>query len=134
MRFYAELPYALVSTLFLICQGRKDQPWYEAACGLLASLAYLLRTAGVALLIAWVLESLFRRQYRQGAIRLAVAAVPLLGWQATVFYVVSGTEYQNPAYEYQRAAYNYSNVTYAENSTLYIPFSALRLATYGPVA
>ena len=119
---YAELPYALVSTLFLLCQGRKDQPWCDAACGLLASFGYLLRTAGVTLLVAWVLESLFRRRYRQVAIRLAVAAVPFLGWQANVLSVVTGSEYQHPAYDYQRAAYYYSNVTYAENSTLIDPF------------
>ena len=59
---YTELPFALVSILFLLCQRRSDQPVYAVASGILVVAAYLLRTAAIALLAAWVAESLIRRR------------------------------------------------------------------------
>jgi hypothetical protein len=119
---HTELPFALVSILFLLCQRRSAQPVCAVASGLLGAAAYLLRTAGIALLAAWVIESLIRRRFRQAAIRAIVAAVPVLAWQTYIWHVTRSHEYHSPAYAYQRAPYYYSNVTYRENSMLVDPF------------
>src|SRR5262249_14771642 len=54
---YAEIPFALVATLFLLCL-RDGRPAARVAAGLLAAMAYLVRTAGIALLAVWVADSL----------------------------------------------------------------------------
>ena len=119
---YTELPFALVSILFLLCHRRSDRPVWAAGSGVLIVVAYLLRTAAVALLAAWVAESLIRRRFLQAAVRAAVAALPVLVWQAHIWQVTRSDEYSRPAYAYQRAPYYYSNVTYRENSMLMDPF------------
>jgi hypothetical protein len=119
---YAELPFALVSMLFLLCQHHGDRPLNAIASGFLGVFAYLLRTAGLALLAAWIAQSLIRRRFREAAIRLIVSAIPLLLWQAYIWRVTNSYEYLHPAYSYQRAPYYYSNVTYGENSRLVNPF------------
>jgi hypothetical protein len=119
---YTELPFALVSLLFLLCQRRSDQSVFALASGVLVVVAYLLRTAAIALLAAWVIESLIRRRFLEAAIRAAVAALPVLAWQAHIWQVTRSHEYRRPAYAYQRAPYYYSNVTYGENSMLVDPF------------
>jgi hypothetical protein len=119
---YSELPFALVSILFLLCHRRSDQPLWAAASGVLIVVAYLLRTAAIALLAAWVAESLIRQRFLQAALRAGVAALPVLAWQAHIWQVTQSHEYNRPAYAYQRAAYYYSNVTYRENSMLMDPF------------
>jgi hypothetical protein len=119
---YAELPFALISTLFLLCQCRSDRPLYAWIAGVLGVGAYLLRAAGLALLASWTLESVFRRRFRQAAIRMAVSALPILLWQIHVWRVIASDEYHQPAYAYQRAPYYYANVTYQENSSLVDPF------------
>jgi hypothetical protein len=85
-------------------------------------LAFLLRTAGVALLGAWVLDAALRRDVRGVLQRAVLAAIPFFAWQAHVMAVRGGPEYSQPAYEYQRAPYNFYNVTYAENVSLVDPF------------
>jgi hypothetical protein len=119
---YAEIPFALVSMLFLLCHRRSDRAPYAAVAGILAGATYLLRSAGIALLAAWVAESLLRKRVRQAAIRAAVAAIPVIFWQVYIWRVTSSTEYRRPAYTYQRAAYAYSNISYALNSSLVDPF------------
>ncbi|MGH7512013.1 MAG: hypothetical protein ACREOQ_03710, partial [Gemmatimonadales bacterium] len=118
---YAEIPFALTAVLFLLCM-RYEKPGARLASGLLAATAYLLRTAGLALLAVWVADSLLRRRFGQAAARAALAAVPVLAWQAHVARVTAGPEYHAPAYPYQRASYDYANVTYGENSWLVSPF------------
>ena len=119
---YADMLFALVAMAFLVAQQKSDRPLFAVASGVLAVAAYLLRTAGIALLLAWIAESLLRRRFRQAALRAAVSALPVLLWQGYVWKVTHGDEYQHPAYSYQRAAYNYPNVTYGENSRLVAPF------------
>jgi hypothetical protein len=119
---YAEIPFALVSVLFLLCHLHSDRPSYTAATGALGVLAYFTRTAGLALLAAWVGESLLRRRFRQAAVRAVVAALPVLAWQGYIREVVQSPSYRAPAYSYQRAPYYYSNVTYRDNSWLVDPF------------
>lgn len=119
---YADLPFALVSILFLLCHRKADRPACAVATGGLACMAYLLRTAGIVLLAAWVIESLIRRRWRQAVMRSVIAAVPILVWQGYVWQVTHSQEYRRPMYSYQRAPYYYSNVTYGENSSLKDPF------------
>jgi hypothetical protein len=119
---YAEIPFALVSTLFLLCNRCSDQRPYAAVTGLLGAAAYFLRTAGLALLASWVAESLIRRRFRQAVIRAAISTTPVLLWQVHIWRVTESDEYQQPAYAYQRAPYYYANVTYGENSSLVDPF------------
>jgi hypothetical protein len=119
---YADLPFALLSTGFLLCQRKTDHPVFAGIGGILAAAAYLLRTAGIALLIAWVAESLVRRRWTQSALRAAIAMVPVVAWQGYVWQVTHSEEYHSLAYSYQRAPYYYPNVTYRENSSLVDPF------------
>ena len=123
---YADLPFALLAMTFLVMQLKSDRPQFAIASGLCAVAAYLLRTAGIALLAAWIAESLLRRRFRQAAVRGAIAALPVLLWQGYVWNVTHSDEYDRPAYSYQRAAYNYPNVTYAANSQLIAPFQPER--------
>ena len=128
---FAELPFTLVSLLFLLgsgVDGSRERPWLAGGA---AVLAYLLRTAGLSLLIAWVVESLLRREFRRAAFRGAVALVPILGWQTYISAVQAGASYASPAYPYQRAAYLFYNVTYAENLGLRDPFRP-ELGTVAP--
>src|SRR6266446_356836 len=119
---YAEIPFALASMLFLLCLRRSDRPGFGIVAGLLAGAAYLIRTAGIALLAVWVADSLMHRRFRQAALRAAAAALPVLAWQAHIARVSGSSAYREPVYPYQRAAYYYSNVTYGENSWLIEPF------------
>jgi hypothetical protein len=120
---YAELPFALVSMLFLLFQQRsRSSLLYETMTGVCSILAYLLRTAGIVLLAAWVGASLIRRNFRQAAIRAGVIAVPILFWQMHTWRVINSDEYSHPVYSYQRAPYYYANVSYRENGSLIDPF------------
>ena len=118
---YAELPFSLVSMLFLLSAPARRRG-ATALSGLLAAAAFLLRTAGVALMAAWVAEALVGRRWREAAVRAALAAVPVLLWQAHVARVTGSEAYHHPVYAYQRAPYYYANVTYAENGALRDPF------------
>lgn len=111
---FAEIPFALVTVLFVLCNARTDTG-SRILTALLGGAAYLLRTAGIALFVAWIAESLFRKNFRTAAVRLLLALVPVLGWQAYISVVQAGAEYRNPAYAYQRAAYMFYNVTYGDN-------------------
>ena len=123
---FAELPFALLSVLFVLVATRNSprfDPWLrESLMFLLAAAGFLLRTAGLALLGAWVLDALIRRRWRLLFLRIPLSLLPVLAWQAHVAKVRSSGEYARPAYEYQRAPYQYYNVSYAENMTLVDPF------------
>jgi hypothetical protein len=113
--FAADIPYAFLSTLFFAVGG-------GPVAGLLAIAAYGVRSAGIALLAAWVAESALRRRARQAALRGAVAAGAVLGWQGYTAHVKAEPAYQQPAYGYQRAGYQFYNVDYAENMSYVDPF------------
>jgi hypothetical protein len=127
---YAELPFAATSTLFLIGQRRPGRLW-TCATGLLAVAAYFLRTAGIVLLAAWVIESLIERRWGKAVARAAIGVIPVLLWQSHVGRVQSSEAYRRPAYSYQRAPYYYANVSYGENSRLVDPFRP-ELGTLSP--
>jgi hypothetical protein len=113
--FAADLPYTAVSTLFFVAP-----PGFAA--GALAVMAFGLRTAGVALLVAWAAQSLLHRRRREAAVRLAIGLAAVASWQVYVHHVKSGPEFSRPAYAYQRAAYQFYNVGYVENMSYVDPF------------
>ena len=123
---FTELPFALLSVAFvLVAMDTRvvSRPWLrETALLMLAVTGFLLRTAGIVLLAAWVLEALACRQWWVAVRRGAVALLPVLAWQLHVARVQQSAEYAHPAYEYQRAPYQYYNVSYAENVRLLDPF------------
>ena len=134
---YTEVPYGLLAVLFVICARKASQTKYWVATAAIGAAAYLLRTAGIALLGAWILDALFHQaaepsvasrwpsgqRLTQAAARAAVALLPVLAWQAYVSSVTSDPAYtQQQAYSYQRAPYQYSNVPYLQNLELVNPF------------
>ncbi|HEX7786113.1 MAG TPA: hypothetical protein VF653_07825 [Methylomirabilota bacterium] len=119
---FAEIPFGLATALFVLLAGRPTGPIRSLAAGTCGVAAYLLRTMGIALLAAWVLDALLDRRFRAAAIRAAAAAVPVLGWQAYVAHVERSPAYTHPAYAYQRADYLFYNVSYARNVSLRDPF------------
>jgi hypothetical protein len=118
---FAEIPFALVTVLFLLASSGRDRPRTGLAGGL-AAVAYLLRSAGIAVMAAWVADGFLRRNPQQLVIRTALCLVPVVGWQLYIGHVQTGTEYAHPAYAYQRAPYQYYNVSYLENIRYVDPF------------
>jgi hypothetical protein len=119
---YTEMPFAAVTMGFVLCYYRSDECFFGVLSAVLGVAGYLLRTAGLALLLAWIGDSLIRRRFRQAAIRAAIAALPVLLWQVHIWRVTASDQYHHPNYSYQRAAYQYANVTYSKNSSLIDPF------------
>jgi hypothetical protein len=119
---FTELPFALVSVLFVFFSGRPGSRGHPILAPVFATLAYLLRTAGIALLVAWVGESVLRRDFKRAALRGAFAMLPILGWQAYIVGVQASASYTTPAYPYQRADYLFYNVSYAANLSLRDPY------------
>jgi len=119
---YTEIPFAILTLSLLLWSRRPARPGYLPVATLLVWSTYLLRTAGLAVLVAWVAESFLRRQYKQALVRLSLAVLPVLAWNGYVYSVVHSESYKQVAYAYQRADYQYSNVTYAQNVTLVDPF------------
>ena len=115
---FSEIPFGLVTVLFVTCNRRSSSPIYEVLASVLGVTAFLLRAAGIALFVAWVAESLARKQFKRAAVRALIAAIPVLGWNAYVFQVESAPSYSTPAYPYQRAPYLNYNVSYATNLAL----------------
>jgi 4-amino-4-deoxy-L-arabinose transferase-like glycosyltransferase len=112
---YAETFFALLTVLFLILQRYRSNIWCFLLSGLCAALAYEARTAGIALLAAWVADTLLRRDRRRALIAIAISAVPVISWMGWIKAVESSPQFQQPAYAYQTAPYLYFNVSYARN-------------------
>lgn len=120
---FAELPFALSSTIFGYLYFRRGRGLLTQVLGPLAAVtSYLLRSTGIALLLAWVAEAVLRKQYRQVAIRATVAVVPVILWQSYIHSVESGEHYKQPYYAYQRDPSMFYNVSYATNVSLKAPF------------
>jgi len=123
---FAELPFALVSVVFafITVDGPlASRPWLrETVSFVLAAAGFLLRTAGVVLFAASVLEALMRRRWRLVLVRVALALLPIIAWQGYVARVQGSYQYAHPTYEYQRAPYQNYNVSYLENILLLDPF------------
>jgi hypothetical protein len=113
---FAEIPFALATFCFFLWR-RSDSPLLreELVTGGCAAAAYLLRTAGVALLMAWVAEAILQRRPKQSLLRIGIALLVVGGWQGRIAAVEKDPAYSTPAYPYQRAEYLFYNVTYARN-------------------
>lgn len=118
----SDLPFALISALFFLFQQNSNQRIIRVLIPLTAIAAYSMRTAGLALLAAWVTEGLLKYSKTQAAFRLLVSLLPVLGWQYYVNSVESRPQFRRPAYEYQRADSMYYNTSYARNASLVDPF------------
>lgn len=123
---FTELPFTTaVVGMALVLQARRlaeRTALREGAAFALGAAAFLLRSAGIAVLAAWVGEAVLRRQWKLAVGRAALAALPVLAWQAHVARVTASEDYERPAYAYQRADYQFYNVPYAENMALIDPF------------
>jgi hypothetical protein len=130
-----EIPFALATMLFMRFNSQEeDSRVSRLLAALFAAVAYLLRTAGIALLAAWVGEAVFRLQYKKACLRLTFALIPVLAWHAYVLDVESSTSYLHPAYTYQRADYLFYNVSYARNLSYQDPLRPERgKASFGDV-
>ena len=117
---FAEIPFTLVSLLFFL--PRRPSWQKEIGAGACAIATYFLRTIGIALLAAWVADSLIQRQWKRATLRAAVALLPVLLWQGYVNWVTASDAYKHPAYAYQRAPYQNYNVTYSENMKYLDPY------------
>ena len=121
---FAEIPFALVGVAFALVAGSKGSTTRlrETGAFVLATIGFLLRTAGVVLLAAWVIEALARRRLRLAFMRGLLALLPVMLWQGYVTRVRASEAYLRPAYDYQRAPYQNYNVAYAENILQVDPF------------
>jgi hypothetical protein len=119
--FMADLPFAVVTVLFLLVATRKA-PTGQLAAGALAVAAFGVRATGLALFAGWAGESLLQRQWRALAIRTALGLAAFGGWHAYTESVKSSPEYRQPDYAYQRAHYQFYNVDYSDNSRYVDPF------------
>jgi hypothetical protein len=121
-RLYSELPFLVALSLFMLAAGRQGRG-ARAAAAAAAIVAFLLRTVGAALLVSWIVDAAYARQWKRAALRLVIAGLLVSGWQAYVWRVQHAAEYRTPAYEYQRAPYLFYNVSYATNASLKRQFS-----------
>ena len=112
---YAETVFGLFTVLFFILNRYRNSTACFLLSGLCAVLAYEARTAGIALLAAWVADCLLRREFKRAGIALVISAVPVLTWTGWIKAVEASPEYQRPSYAYQTAPYLYFNVSYARN-------------------
>jgi hypothetical protein len=119
---FAELPYALTTLLFFLFHRRDGGIAGEIACAVLALCAYLLRTIGIVLLLAWVADAALRRRIGTATVRAMVALVPMAAWQGYIHTVEISPSYQHPAYSYQRDPTMFYNVSYVTNVGLRDPF------------
>jgi len=120
---FPEILFELTTVLFFLLKADKREKFFAVWAPVLAIISYGLRSIGIALLAAWVGESLLNRQFKKAALRIAISAIPVLCWQGYILHVESGTQYKQPAYAYQRADYMFYNVSYARNISLRDPFA-----------
>jgi hypothetical protein len=123
---FAELPYSLFTILFFLSAGREASqrefgPRFWVAA-ILAPAAFFLRTSGLALLGAWIIDNSLRGYWRRAAIGVLISLLSVGGWQGYVWAIKHDSRYENPAYAYQRAAYQFYNVGYIENVLYVDPF------------
>jgi hypothetical protein len=118
---FGELPFTCLTLLLLVVIPKRETR-YRVLAPVLATLAYLIRTQGIAALTAWVADSLFRRRFREAAMRSLIAAIPVVCWSTYTHFVESSEQYKKPAYSYQRADYMFYNVSYGKNLSYRDPF------------
>jgi hypothetical protein len=112
---FPEIPFALCTVLLVLCNQKSNRAGYFLLTAFLGFIAYGLRTMAIALLAAWVTESLLSKQFKQMSARMFLAILPVLCWQGYIHHVETGKLYNSPSYLYQRADYMFYNVSYAKN-------------------
>lgn len=118
----ADLPYAFATVVFVLFATGRPARLKEVLTGATCVAAYLVRTAALALMFAWIAEALLKRRFGRGVVRVGVCLVPVIAWNGYVHTVEKGPEYARPAYSYQRADYLFYNVSYSRNAALKDPF------------
>ena len=118
-RLYADLPFAIAVTASMLFMMRK--PESELRTFTAATSAFLLRTAGIAVLLAWVADAVLSRTWSAVLRRSALAVIPVIAWQGYVYQVERTPSYTNPPYAYARADYSLYNVSYVRNMMLRDP-------------
>lgn len=121
---YAETFFGIFTVVFFILQRNRASFVSLLFAGSFAALAYGARTAGIALLVAWIADTVLRKDFRRLPLVLFMAAIPIVAWTGWIKAAESSPEYQHPAYAYQTAPYVYFNVSYGKNIfTLKDPFN-----------
>jgi hypothetical protein len=124
---FAEGLFGLLTVLFFVVRKWRRDALGFALCGCCAVLAYEARTAGIALLAAWVVDHALRKEGRRAVLALVASALVVTSWNGWIKAVESSPEYTQPAYAYQTEAWLYFNVSYARNLLTYLdPFSPER--------
>ncbi len=79
----SEIPYLCfsVAAIYFFLEARKNKPVFYHIAFVLAVYSYLLRTAGIALIVAMGVILLFRKEYRYCAILLVMFLVVFIPWQ-----------------------------------------------------
>jgi hypothetical protein len=117
---YAETFFGLFTVLFFVLRRCRRDTLGFVLCGLCAVLAYEARTAGIALLAAWVVDHGVKKEWRRALAALVVSALVVTTWNGWIKSVESSTQYRQPAYAYQTEAWLYFNVSYARNLLTYL--------------
>ena len=117
---FTEGLFGLLTVLFFVVRKWRRDTLGFALCGVCAVLAYEARTAGIALLAAWVVDHALRKEGRRAVVALAVSAVIVASWNGWIKAVESSPEYERPAYAYQTEAWIWFNVSYARNLLTYV--------------
>lgn len=120
---FPEILFSHATLLFILCAEKEKSRTRSVLAYLFAVASFALRTVGIVAFAAWVLESLFKRRFKQAALRAFLALIPILGWQLYIASVESSDAYNHPAYAYQRAPYMFYNVSYTRNVSLKEPFT-----------
>jgi hypothetical protein len=111
---YAESLFGLSIILFFLLRKRAGERRYFLLAAACVLLAFLARTVGLLLFVAWAAERVLKRDFKQ-AVAIAVIALAAAGmWMGYIHHVESSPEYVQPAYAYQHADYLYFNISYAK--------------------
>ncbi len=129
---FAEGLFGLFTVLFFVVRKWRRDALGFVLCGICAVLAYEARTAGIALLAAWVVDHALRKEGRRALVALAVSAVLVMSWSGWIKAVESSPEYKQPAYAYQTEPWLYFNVSYARNLLTYLDPSFPELGPLTP--
>ena len=116
---YAEALFGLFTIAFFVVRRYRRDTLGFVLCGVCAVLAYEARTAGIALLVAWVVDHALRKETRRALTALVVSALLVASWTSWIKAVESSPEYRHPAYAYQTEPWVYFNVSYARNLLTY---------------
>lgn len=118
----AELPYAAATLFFLAIYRVRPSLSREALMAIAGVAAFFIRTMGISLLGAWVLDGLLRKQFGRATLRLLVSLGCIVLWQGYIGTVETSPSYRTPNYSYQRADYMFYNVSYSRNVSYVDPY------------